>query len=558
MSEPTVADSRRWTRLYAPGDPRDIAIEHEDALSMFKAAVARAAERPAIHYFDGTLSFGELDALSDALAVALMEHGLSQGDRVALFLQNMPQFLIGELAAWKAGAIAMPINPMNRERELGTLLADAQPKAIISQERYFHDVVGNTLQTHPVPIRISTSELDFQTRHDPRLFADSVRRRPEGTLDLLELTQRYAGHRPPPVRFRAQDVAMLVYTSGTTGVPKGAMNTHGNVTFTAQVYRDWIAVREGAPILAVAPLFHITGLIGHVALSYLVGGPLVLAYRFDPGVMLEAIDEYKPEFTVAAITALIAMMNHPSAKPESMQSFRAIYSGGAPIPPSVVEEFQAKFGKYIRNAYGLTETTSPVSVTPRHLLSPVDPVFGALSVGVPTFNTEVRIVDADSGQILGPGEAGEIVVKGPQVVAGYWNKPEETAKAIRDGWFYTGDIGVLNEEGWLFLVDRKKDMINAAGYKVWPREVEDVLYTHPAVREAAVVGVPDPYRGETVKAVISLKAGAKVTPEEIIEFCKERMAAYKYPRVVEILPELPKTPTGKILRRELRDRPSGS
>lgn len=556
MNHPQMADGRPWTRLYAPGDPTDLVVEHNDALSMFKAAVARAPERAAILYFDGKLSFAELDALSDALASALLEHGVQRGDRVALFLQNIPQFIIGELAAWKLGAIAMPINPMNRERELSILLEDAQPKVIIAQESYYHDVVGKTLATHPVPLRISTSELDFQSRNDPRVLGQSHRQRPEGTWDLLELVESHRGQRPPVVQYAPSDVAMLVYTSGTTGVPKGAMNTHGNVTFTAQVYRDWIGVREGAPILAIAPLFHITGLIGHIALSYLVGGPVILAYRFEPGVMLDAIAEYKPEFTVAAITALIAMMNHPAAKPDSMQSFRAIYSGGAPIPPSVVEEFEAKFGRYIRNAYGLTETTSPVSVTPRHLRSPVDPDFGALSVGTPTFNTHVRIVDTENGQILPPGEAGEIVVKGPQVVAGYWNKPEETAKAIREGWFHTGDIGVLNAEGWLFLVDRKKDMINAAGYKVWPREVEDVLYTHPAVREAAVVGVPDPYRGETVKAVISPKPGASVTPEEIIEFCKERMAAYKYPRIVEILPELPKTPTGKILRRELRGGPN--
>jgi long-chain acyl-CoA synthetase len=218
----------------------------------------------------------------------------------------------------------------------------------------------------------------------------------------------------------------------------------------------------------------------------------------------------------------------------------------------VVAAFEAKFGLYVRNAYGLTETTSPATICPVHLRAPVDPAFGALSVGVPTYRTEIRIVDAETGAPVADGEAGEITIRGPQVVAGYWNRPEATTDAIRDGWLHTGDIGVLDGDGWLYLVDRKKDMINAAGYKVWPREVEDVLYTHPAVREAAVVGVPDAYRGETVKAVLSLKAGAELSADAIIAHCRERMAAYKVPRIVEFIPELPKTVTGKILRRELR------
>ncbi|MDN5939501.1 MAG: AMP-binding protein, partial [Salinisphaera sp.] len=509
----------------------------------------------AIRYFDGTISYAELDALSDALAAALADQGLERGDRVALFLQNVPQFVIGELATWKAGGVVVSINPMNRERELGLLLDDCQPRVIIAHESDYAGVVGNVLPDHPVAVRISTSELDFQSRNDDRLFASSHREPRTDALDLLELTKQYAERKPAKLSYRAQDTALLVYTSGTTGLPKGAMNTHGNVTFTAQVYRDWIAVREAAPVLGMAPLFHITGLIGHIALAWLVAGPLLLAYRFEPGVMLDAITEGKPEFTVASITALIALMNHPDAKADSLASFRSIYSGGAAIAPAVTDQFEEKFGVYIRNAYGLTETTSPATVTPRQLRGPVDPESGALSVGVPTYNTEIRIGDDETGTPLPAGEAGEILIKGPQVVPGYWNKPEESARALNDGWLATGDIGIMNKEGWVFVVDRKKDMINAAGYKVWPREVEDVLYTHPAVREAAVVGIPDEYRGENVKAVVSLKPGAETTADEITAFCRERMAAYKYPRVVEFLPELPKTATGKILRRELRGTP---
>lgn len=547
------AVSRPWTALYAPSDAAEIRPEFEDALALFHAAVKRAPEHAAVRYFDRTISYAELDALSSALAAALAERGVKPGDRVALFLQNVPQFLIGQLAGWKAGAIVVPINPMNRERELAVLLEDSQPAAIIAHQEAYAGVVGKALAQHPVAVRISTSPMDFQTRNDPRLFASVKRARPEGTEDLLELTKRNAGRKPKAYpRYDPSDTALLVYTSGTTGRPKGAMNTHGNVTFTAQVYRDWMGLEAGAPVLGIAPLFHITGLIGHVALSWLLAAPLVLAYRFEPGVILDAVAETKPKFTIGAITAFISLMNHPDAKPDSLASFEQIYSGGAAIPPAVLEQFEKKFGIYIRDAYGLTETTSPATVTPRNLRGPVDPDSGALSVGLPTFNTDIRIGDAKTGATLPPGEAGEIFIKGPQIVAGYWNKPEETAKTIKDGWLATGDIGIMNAAGWVFVVDRKKDMINASGYKVWPREVEDVLYTHPAVREAAVVGVPDPYRGENVKAVLSLKPGASATADEIIAFCKARMAAYKYPRVVEFLPDLPKTPTGKILRRELR------
>jgi len=246
-------------------------------------------------------------------------------------------------------------------------------------------------------------------------------------------------------------------------------------------------------------------------------------------------------------------MNAANADKAKLATLTKIYSGGAPIPPSTVDAFRDTFGHYIHNIYGLTETTSPSHAVPFHAEAPVDPESGALSVGVPTFDTIVRIVD-EEGRDLPAGSVGEIVTEGPQVVAGYWNKPEETAKALPGRVLHTGDVGYMDADGWFYIVDRKKDQINAGGYKIWPREVEDVLYEHPAVREAAVVGIPDEYRGETVKAFVSLKGGAQATPEEIIAFARERMAAYKYPRRVEILDEIPKTVSGKVLRRELRTR----
>ncbi|MCA8325156.1 class I adenylate-forming enzyme family protein [Burkholderia cepacia] len=557
----TPYDNKPWLANYAAGHPATIAPVFTDALSVFRAAVARAPERDAIRYFDGVLSYAELDVQSDALASAWRARGCVAGDRLALYLQNVPQFVIALVAAWKLGMIAVSINPMNRSRELRVLLADSGARLLICHESLHADVVGPLLaeearaaaRGEPAvqPAVMTTSELEYQRRQDARLFAGTRRQSALGVEDLSTAIAAHRGHRPPPVTLGPTDVAMLVYTSGTTGVPKGAMNTHGNIAFNAQVYRDWIALREGGPILGVAPLFHITGLVGHIGAALICAAPLILACRFEPGVVLDAIREHRAEFTIGSITAFIALMNHPHATREHLASMRRIYSGGAPIPPSVIDAFRERFGHYIHNGYGLTETNSPTHCVPLDRDAPVDPSTGTLAVGVPVFNVESYIGD-EAGRPLPPGEIGEIISRGPMVVPGYWNKPAESAKAIVDGYFRTGDVGFMDEEGWFYLVDRKKDMINAGGYKVWPREVEDVLYSHPAVREAAVVGVADSYRGETVKAVVSLKPHAEVSPDALIAYCKERMAAYKYPRIVEIIDELPKTMTGKILRRELR------
>jgi long-chain acyl-CoA synthetase len=329
------------------------------------------------------------------------------------------------------------------------------------------------------------------------------------------------------------------------------MLTHGNVVFNARTYRDWMGIGTGDVILGIAPLFHVTGLLGHIALAMLAPAPLVLTYRFHPQVVLDAIRQTRPTFTVGSITAFIALLHTPGSSREDFASFTAIYSGGAPIAPGTADEFEARLGPAIHNIYGLTETTGPSHAVPLGSRAPVEPRWGALSVGVPVFGTGARVVD-DAGADLPVGEAGELVVSGPQVAPGYWHRPAESAAAMGGGRLRTGDVGFMDADGWFYVVDRKKDQINVSGYKVWPREVEDTLYEHPAVLEAAVVGVPDAYRGETVKAVVTLRPGAFATTDELAAFCKDRLAAFKYPRIVEIVDELPKTATGKILRRELR------
>ncbi|MGW7081130.1 class I adenylate-forming enzyme family protein [Streptomyces sp. NPDC054866] len=522
----------------------------------FRAAVLRAPEHTALAYFDGRLSYREVEALTDSVAGHLAARGLAVGDRVAILLQNTPHFVIALLGAWKAGATVVPVNPMYKSAEVGHVLDDADVTALICSDRAWETYLRETAAASPVRIVLTACQLDLQTRNDTRVL-DFERLPQAADADDLVTVARQGIPAPGDCQLGPSDVALISYTSGTSGTPKGAMNTHGNITYNAERQRTGSGIPEGACYFAMAPLFHITGMVAQVVACLTNAGTLALAYRFEAGVVLDAFAEHKPAYTVGPSTAFMALAAHPSVTREHFDSFAMISSGGAPLPPALVEKFRAGFGPYIHNGYGLTECTAPCASVPPGQEAPVDPVSGTLAVGVPGPETVVRIVD-DHGTEVPFGEQGEITVRGPQVVPGYWKRPEATDEAFPDGELRTGDIGFMDEQGWLYVVDRKKDMINASGFKVWPREVEDVLYSHAAVREAAVIGVPDSYRGETVKAFVSLRPQADVAPDELAAYCKERLAAYKYPRAVEILPELPKTTSGKILRRELRSHHSTS
>ncbi|WP_241838114.1 AMP-binding protein [Streptomyces sp. CB03234] len=516
----------------------------------FRAAVARAPEHPALAYFDGRLTYRETDTLSDSVAGFLASRGVGRGDRVAIMLQNTPHFVLALLGAWKAGATVVPLNPMYKSAEVAHVLHDSGASALICADRAWEEYLRETAADSPVRVALTACEKDLQTRDDPRVLGFQRLPVPTDTDDLTTVAR--AGHPAPADRdLTATDVALISYTSGTSGTPKGAMNLHRGIMHNAERQRTGHSIPEGAAYFALAPLFHITGMVCQLAVCLANAGTLVLAYRFEAGVVLDAFAEYRPAYTVGPSTAFMALAAHPAATPGHFASFQVISSGGAPLPPALVEKFRAGFGPYIRNGYGLTECTAPCASVPPEKEAPVDPASGTLSVGVPGPETVVRILD-ENGKEVPFGEQGEIAVRGPQVVPGYWRLPEATAQTFPDGELRTGDIGFMDADGWLYVVDRKKDMINASGFKVWPREVEDVLYTHPAVREAAVVGVPDAYRGETVKAYVSLRPGASAEPAELSAYCEQRLAAYKYPREVEILPELPKTTSGKILRRELR------
>ncbi|MEV7615601.1 AMP-binding protein [Streptomyces sp. NPDC089799] len=569
----------------APADPPP------SVLHAFRAAAARAPQRIALAYFDGRLSYAETDALSGSLAGHLAARGVRPGDRVAVMLQNTPHFVLAVLAAWKAGAVVVPLNPMYKSGEVRHVLADSGAAALVCEATAWTAYLREAAAGTAVHTVLTARDRDLQTRDDPRVFgparadntahitadiragvttdatadatagaaadprADPRARAVAEADDLLAEARR--GHpEPGPGAVpgpQAAGTALISYTSGTSGTPKGALNPHGALTHNAVRQVTGHPIPEGAAYFALAPLFHITGMVCELAACFVNAGTLVLAHRFEPGTVLDAFLEHRPAYTIGPATAFMALAAHPGVTRDHFASFRIVSSGGAPLPPALVERLRTTLGCSLRNGYGLTETTGATASVPAHLEAPVDPASGTLSVGVPGADTLVRILD-DRGRELPFGETGEIAVRGPQVVPGYWQRPKDTARAFPDGELRTGDVGFMDPDGWLYVVDRKKDMINASGFKVWPREVEDVLYTHPAVREAAVVGVPDPYRGETVKAYVSLRPGTSAEPAELSAHCAERIAAYKYPREVEILAVLPKTTSGKILRRELRDR----
>jgi len=526
-------------------------VEYESIVHAWKARAAANPERAALRYFDGVMTAAEVDRASDALAAGLEARGTNRGDRVGIYLQNIPQYALTLLALWKLGATALLLNPMYKRSELRHLIDDSGAIGIICADTAAKETL-ETLTDSTVRWLISTSALDFQTRNDPRVFNETDRPAPAVDGDVAALIRDFDGLRPADIDLTKDDVALLTYTSGTTGPPKGAMNTHGNVLNVATTFGEWAQLAPGDVVLAVAPLFHITGAVINGAISLITDTTLVFTGRFHPEVVLEAFAEHKVTYTIGAITVFNAILEIPQASADHFSTVKALFSGGAPIPPSTVERFKKGFGVYIHNAYGMTETTSGVIAVPPGAEAPVDAASGTLSIGVPLPNIEARIMGVD-GAPVPPGTQGELELSGPQIVPGYWNNPEATIHTMPGGRLRTGDVAIMDERGWVYLVDRLKDQINVSGFKVWPREVEDVLYEHPAVHEAAVVGQPDEYRGETVVAFVSLKSGTSATEQELIAFTKERLAAYKYPRSVHVIGDLPKTQTGKIRRRELRD-----
>jgi long-chain acyl-CoA synthetase len=551
---------RPWLAAYPARIDPSPRIAHASIAEAWQARVAGDPGRVAVRYFDGLITAAELDARADALAVELQHRGVRRGDRVGVYLQNVPYYPISLLAIWKAGGIVVPLNPMYRKHELRRLIDDCGTSGIILT-RGADAQTRETLAGSTAGWLLSASQRDFQSRDDPRVFGDAGdagEPPPSPDGDVAAIISGRLGQHPDPVETSPEDTAFITYTSGTTGPPKGALNTHGNYLHSVLNYSRWLLLEPGDVVFAIAPLFHITGLSLNAGIALLNDATLSMSGRFEPAVVLDAFREHGVTTTVGSITAFNAFFRVPDAGPEHFASAKLLYSGGAPIPPSTIAAFRSRFGPYLHNIWGMTETTGGGIAVPPGAVAPVHEPSGTLSVGVPMQNVDVQVID-ENGTPQPPGTEGELVVSAPQVIPGYWRNPEATAHALPGGRLRTGDVAVIDSAGWIYLVDRIKDQINTSGFKVWPREVEDVLYQHPDVFEAAVIGVPDAYRGETVAAYVSLREGATSTAEELAAFAKERLAAYKYPRHVSILPALPKTPTGKIQRAVLRQHhPGGS
>lgn len=557
---PSFDEGKPWLKTYPQWMAASCSVSGTTSIvKEFQEAAQNNPESPCICYFDRICTYQEIHDMALALARGLQQIGVKKGDRVLLDMQNIPQAVVAPLAVWMRGGIVVPVNPMYTARELRYYIEDSGSKVVICQDDIYQSMVRGAVEGREDITVITTSALDLlgseKGQGIPLQLAKASKIALPETRDLMAMVHEHMGFETEIVESGPEDLAYLVYTSGTTGPPKGAMISHGNVVHNSQVYETACRMDRTDAVLGVAPLFHITGIVAHLGVAFHLGIPLVLFHRFDAGDALRLIEKYRVTFTVAAITVFIALLNFPDLDRFDISHFKKAYSGGAPVSPATVEKFKEALGLTIHNVYGLTESSSPATITPLGLEGPVDAESGALSVGLISPGHEAWIVDvSDPNRELSLTDEGELVLRGPGITCGYWNKPAETSLAIQDDRFFTGDVAKFDALGWCYIVDRKKDLINASGFKVWPREVEDILYRHAAVKETAVVGIPDPYRGETVKAYVSLREEFKgrTTAEELIDFCKGQMAAYKYPRMIEIIEEIPKTATGKVLRRNLR------
>ena len=549
-------EERPWLKWYPKEIPHHLQYEEVSLQETLRRTAKKFPDRPAVHFMGKEIPYRKLFESSLKLANYLRKIGLQKGDRVAVMLPNTPQTFISFYGILFAGGIVVQVNPLFTEREIAFQLKDAGAKFIIVLDMLFNRVKNVEKETDLRHI-IVTGIKDYLPFPKNLLYPMVQKRQKtvppkvehEGRHHLFaEIMKRTEAKDIPDEVNPKEDVAILQYTGGTTGFPKGVMLTHFNLYANAKMCDAWMnKFKEGeGATLGVLPLFHVYGLTTVLVFPVMKGDMAILLPRFDAGEVLKTIDKLKPKVFPGAPTMYIGLLNHPDLEKYDLSSIEVCLSGSAPLPVEVQQQFEKLSGGKLVEGYGLTES-SPV--THANFLWDNERVKG--SIGVPWPDTDAKIVSLSTGETLPPGEIGELAVKGPQVMKGYWNRPEETEQALKDGWLMTGDLGYMDENGYFYIVDRKKDMIIAGGYNIYPREVEEVLYEHPAVKEAVVAGVPDPYRGETVKAYIVLKEGQRVTEEELDRFARKQLAAYKVPRIYEFRDELPKTAVGKILRRQL-------
>ena len=544
---------RIWHKSYAPGVPPAIEPEKITIAEVLRRTAGRFPDRTAFYFMGWKITFAELESLVNRFTRALAALGVRAGDKVAMLMPNLPQLVIANHACYRLGAVTVMNNPLYSERELEHQLNDSDARFLVTLDL----LLPRALKIKPatkieaiIPCHIN-DYLPFPKKQLYPFVKRAMYRKVvpgPGVHPFLDLIGKYPDD-PVPIAARWEDVAAFIYTGGTTGVSKGAMLTHANICGVIQQFRAWFPdLKDGEEtLMGVYPIFHSAGYSVSQNLTILAGWTSIMIPRPEPGIIIEMLKACRPGFLPGVPTIFVGLLNREEFRKMDLSFIRGFFGGAAPLAPETVRQLFDLTGKKISDVSGLTENTALATCTTwKGKAKPG-------TVGVPLPNTDLKIVDLETGtKELPVGVAGEICIKGPQLMTGYYKKPEETKNALRDGWLYTGDIGFMDEDGHLTLVDRKKDMIVAGGYNIYPKEIDEVLFGHPKILEACAVGVPDEYRGETVKAFIVVRPGETLTAEEVIEYCRERLALYKVPRRIAFMDALPKSAVGKILRRELR------
>ncbi|WP_033541716.1 AMP-binding protein [Planococcus sp. CAU13] len=546
-----------WLAHYPPEIPHTLEYESKPVQDYLTHTFELFPDKTAIHFMGKDISYKELYESSMKFASYLQGLGIKKGDRVAIMLPNSPQAVIGFYGILYAGGVVVMTNPLYTEREVAYQMKNSGAKVILAMDILYPRISKAMKDTDLENVIITGIKeyLPFPKNMiypfiQKKQYGITVKVEHRGSNHLFSEIMKIASTDVEKTDFDFdKDLALLQYTGGTTGSPKGVMLSHKNLISNATMCDTWLyKTKHGEEtVLGIIPLFHVYGLTTVLILSVMQGNRMVLLPKFDPEAALKTINKQKPTLFPGAPTLYIGLMNHPDIAKYDLSSITACMSGSAPLPVEVQEKFEKITGGSLVEGYGLTET-SPVTHS--------NLVWGERvkgSVGLPWPDTDCKVFTPGTTEPVPPGEIGEIAIKGPQVMQGYWNNPEATAATIVNGWLLTGDLGYMDEGGHFFIVDRKKDMIIAGGFNIYPREIEEVLYENEAIQECVVAGIPDPYRGETVKAYIVLKEGKSITEEELDAYCREHLAAFKVPRIYEFRTELPKTAVGKILRRSLID-----
>lgn len=538
-----------WFKFYPIGLTRTLDYPKVPLTEFLETSARRYPDKAAIIYYGRRITYPELLDAAERFSTYL-SNSIAKGDRVAIYMQNSPQWIISFFGILRANGVVVPINPMLTERELEYLLSDSGCKIAVTTSELYQRIASVAKK---LDIDVICGHLADYLPEEPELPPPEFAKIRHDVGDAIPWDETMKERNPPDLQVTTDDLAIIMYTAGTTGVPKGCMHTHSTAIANTLCSIYWERITPASIHLTALPLFHVTALVHDLLACTYVGGTMVLLTRWDKKVALQAIEKYRVNYWINITTMVVDVLTDPEIKKRDLSSLRFVGGGGAPMPKAVAERLEQLTGLKYVEMYGATETISQTHANPLD-----HPKYQCL--GIPVFGVEALVIDPETGKVLPPGEKGEIVVRGPEIFKGYWNKPEETEKSFitieGKKYFRMGDLGYMDEDGFFFIVDRIKRMINRAGFKVWPAEVESVLYEHPAIKEVCVVGVPDERVVEEVKAYVVLKPEyeGKVSEQDIINWARKQMAAYKYPRKVEFVKELPKSAAGKILWRVLQER----